>query len=341
MDETLRILNLENERQRESLRSFLSRFSFTLDDVDFAVVLLDHGEIVASSCKRKNVLKFFAIDPAYQNQGLSQKLLTEVTYRMFEEGYDHSFVFTPLFNREIFRSLGYDDVAASDEVVLLEKGPETIGGYIRRLDETYDISGKQNGAIVMNGNPFTLGHQYLIETAAKSVQQLLIFVVEEEASSFPFKDRFRMFQEGTKHLKNVILIPSGRYIISQATFPNYFLRDLQNSFAIYATLDVTIFGKWFKKLNITKRFVGEEPLDPMTNQYNEAMKRILPYYGIELVVIPRVSNEQGIISASIVRRLLKEDKWDDVKKYVPTSTFEYLKNATEVINELKKHDRKH
>lgn len=341
MDETLRILNLENERQRDSLRSFLSRFSYTLDDVDFAVVLLDRGEIVASSCKRKNVLKFFAIDPAYQNQGLSQKLLTEVTYRMFEEGYDHSFVFTPLFNREIFRSLGYDDVAASDEVVLLEKGPETIVGYIRRLDETYGISDKQNGAIVMNGNPFTLGHQYLIETAAKSVQQLLIFVVEEDASSFPFNDRFRMFQEGTKHLNNVILIPSGRYIISQATFPNYFLRDLQNSFAIYATLDVTIFGKWFKKLNITKRFVGEEPLDPMTNQYNETLKRILPDYGIELVGIPRLSNEQGIISASIVRRLLKEDKWDDVKKYVPTSTFEYLKNATEVINELKKHDRKH
>jgi len=341
MDETLRILNLENERQRESLRSFLSRFSFTLDDVDFAVVLLDHGEIVASSCKRKNVLKFFAIDPAYQNQGLSQKLLTEVTYRMFEEGYDHSFVFTPLFNREIFRSLGYDDVAATNEVVLLEKGPETIGGYIRKLDETYGICSKENGAIVMNGNPFTLGHQYLIETAAKSVQQLLIFVVEEDASSFPFKDRFRMFQEGTKHLNNVILIPSGRYIISQATFPNYFLRDLQNSFATYATLDVTIFGKWFKKLNITKRFVGEEPLDPMTSQYNETLKRILPDYGIELVVIPRLSNEQGIISASIVRRLLKEDKWDDVKKYVPTSTFEYLKNANEVIAELKKHDRKH
>ena len=336
MDETLRILNLENEMQRESLRSFLSRFSFTLDDVDFAVVLLDHGEIVASSCKRKNVLKFFAIDPAYQNQGLSQKLLTEVTYRMFEEGYDHSFVFTPLFNREIFRSLGYDDVAATNEVVLLEKGPETIGRYIRKLDETYGICSKENGAIVMNGNPFTLGHQYLIETAAKSVQQLLIFVVEEEASSFPFKDRFRMFQEGTKHLNNVILIPSGKYII-----PNYFLRDLQNSFAIYATLDVTIFGKWFKKLNITKRFVGEEPLDPMTSQYNETLKRILPDYGIELVVIPRLSNEQGIISASIVRRLLKEDKWDDVKKYVPTSTFEYLKNANEVIAELKKHDRKH
>ena len=341
MDETLRILNLENERQRESLRSFLLRFSFALDEVDFAVVLLDHGEIVASSCKRKNVLKFFAIDPAYQNQGLSQKLLTEVTYRMFEEGYDHSFVFTPLFNREIFKSLGYDDVVSTDEVVLMEKGPETIGGYIRRLDETYGISEKQNGAIVMNGNPFTLGHQYLIETAAKSVQQLLLFVVEEDASSFPFHDRFRMFQEGTNHVNNVILIPSGRYIISQATFPNYFLRDLQNSFEIYATLDVTIFGKWFKKLNITKRFVGEEPLDPMTNQYNETMKRILPDYGIELVVIPRLSNEQGTISASIVRRLLKEDKWDDVKKYVPASTFEYLENATEVIDELKKHDRKH
>ena len=48
------------------------------------------------------------------------------------------------------------------------------------------------GALVMNCNPFTLGHQYLVEYAASKVAKLYLFVVEEDKSEFPFADRIEL-----------------------------------------------------------------------------------------------------------------------------------------------------
>ena len=47
------------------------------------------------------------------------------------------------------------------------------------------------GCIVMNCNPFTSGHRYLIEYALKNVDYLFIFVVEEDQSVFLFMTDFR------------------------------------------------------------------------------------------------------------------------------------------------------
>ena len=80
-----------------------------------------------------------------------------------------------------------------------------------------------------------------------------------------------------------------------------------------------------KELGITKRFVGEELLDPVTRQYNEAMKRILPNYGIEVEEIKRLETDQGIISASAVRKWIKEDNWEAVKKFVPAAVYSRLR----------------
>lgn len=80
-----------------------------------------------------------------------------------------------------------------------------------------------------------------------------------------------------------------------------------------------------KELGITKRFVGEELLNPVTRQYNEAMKRILPNYGIEVEEIKRLETDQGIISASAVRKWIKEDNWEAVKKFVPAAVYSRLR----------------
>ena len=50
------------------------------------------------------------------------------------------------------------------------------------------------GAIVMNCNPFTLGHRYLVEYAASQVEHLYIFAIEEDKSIFPFVDRFELIK---------------------------------------------------------------------------------------------------------------------------------------------------
>lgn len=338
----IRELNLHSNTEKERLRTFLARFDLWLDEIDYGVVIEKDNEIIGSCCKLKNIYKCFAVDPAHQGEGMTNRLLTEVSYRVFGEGYLHTFVYTKPTNKTIFTGLGFEEIVTLENVTLLEKGMTTIGQHISQLDKNHHISDKNNGAIVVNGNPFTLGHQYLVETASRCCEQLLVFVVEEDASSFPFADRLALIQAGCAHLSNVIVLPSSQYIISQATFPNYFLRDKDNAFATYAKIDTTVFGLWFaKQLNITARFVGEEPLDPMTNRYNDTMQAVLPAHGVTVHVIPRKANDIGIISASNVRALLKEDKWDDVRKYVPHTTLAYLEQATEVIDRLKQHDRKH
>jgi [citrate (pro-3S)-lyase] ligase len=341
MIESLRVLNLNSEEQIKKLKGFLNTFDLTLDAIDYAIVAEAGQTIIGSCCKLKNILKCFAIDPNHQGIGLTQKLLTEVAYKAFEQGYYHTFIFSKPANAEIFLSLGYKEIMTTDEVILMEKGSSTISDYISGLNKKYDLQSTVNGAIVMNCNPFTLGHQYLIETAAKQVDRLIIFAVEEDASTFPFKDRFELMIAGTSHLDNVLVLPSSFYIISQATFPNYFLRDREHAFSTYARLDLSIFGHWFSKLNIKIRFVGEEPLDPMTDMYNQTMMEVLPQFGLELKIIARKENDSGVISASKVRALLKQDRWDEVAKFVPKTTYDYLLKADAIIANLKKHDKQH
>lgn len=183
----------------------------------------------------------------------------------------------------------------------------------------------KSGAIVMNCNPFTKGHRYLIEKAASQVDYLYVFVVEEDKSVFPFEDRIQMVKAGTKTLTNVLVLPSGDYIISQKTFEQYFTKD-QVETVDDMDYDVRIFGEVVaKEFGITVRFVGEEPYDKVTRKYNETMKRILPEYDVEVVEIPRISNAEGeIISASKVRKYLQEHNIEALQSMLPDSTLEYL-----------------
>jgi len=192
------------------------------------------------------------------------------------------------------------------------------------------------GSIVMNCNPFTLGHQYLIEYAASKVDILYIFIVEEDKSFFKFKDRIELVKAGTAHIENVKVLPSGEFIISTNTFSEYFDKANLKGVVIDTSLDVETFAEQIAPvLDIKVRFVGEEPLDPVTNQYNQSMKDILPKYGIELNEIPRKELGEMVISASRVRKAIEEKKWDEVKVLVPKTTYEYLDKNYKAV-EIKK-----
>lgn len=201
---------------------------------------------------------------------------------------------------------------------------EEFKQYLVYLRE-HKTGGTNNGAIVMNCNPFTLGHRYLIETAAKQVENLFIFVVEEDKSFFPFADRFALVQKGTADLSNVQVLRSGKFIISALTFPGYFYKDENKDAIVDTSQDVDLFARYIApELNITVRFAGEEPLDPVTRQYNEAMAERLPMYGIRFCEIKRKADEQNVISASRVRAAIKEDDWELIKELVPQTTMKYL-----------------
>ena len=183
------------------------------------------------------------------------------------------------------------------------------------------------GAVVMNCNPFTLGHRYLIEQAAAKCAHLIVFLVEENQSFFLFDERLQMAKQGTAGLKNVMILPSGRFILSSLTFSEYFNKsELQNR-TVDASQDVLLFAKEVAPcLHITKRFVGSEPFDTVTRQYNSEMKRELPKYGIEVIEIDRLEQNDGsgAISASKVREYIFKDNLEGLKSMVPTTTFEYI-----------------
>lgn len=197
--------------------------------------------------------------------------------------------------------------------------------YINNLNEMPKLEGV-TGAIVMNCNPFTLGHRYLIEIASQKLDNLYIFVVEEDKSIFPFADRIELVCRGTADLANVKVFPSGRFIISALTFKEYFEKsDLQEQ-TIDPSQDIELFAEHIApSLGITVRFAGEEPFDKVTLQYNQTMAQILPEHGIDFEVIPRKEVGGAVISASRVRKLLETESWDEIAEIVPISTLKYLK----------------
>ncbi|MCM1233362.1 MAG: adenylyltransferase/cytidyltransferase family protein [Ruminococcus flavefaciens] len=185
------------------------------------------------------------------------------------------------------------------------------------------------GAIVMNCNPFTYGHKYLIETAVRLVDFLFIFVVEEDKSIFSFDDRIQMVSEGTREFENVLVLPSGKFMISTVTFPGYFMKENPELECYDTFLDLKIFAHYIAPaLKIQMRFVGEEPFDPVTEQYNRDMNILLAEKDILVLEIPRLKNGKDIISATKVRQLLKERNYKELEQYVPSSTLNIIKKET-------------
>lgn len=194
--------------------------------------------------------------------------------------------------------------------------------YIERYFKTFlPTKYKKIGSVVMNCNPFTVGHRYLIEQALERVDFLIIFVVEENKSIFSFDERLTMVVKGTEDFNNLMVVPSGPFILSNTTFPEYFIKARDEDLIENIENDIKIFAeKIAPYLNIKYRFVGAEPEDTVTNEYNMAMERILPKYGIEFIEIPRKKVEGQYISATSVRKCLEEYNLEELSKLVPEST---------------------
>jgi len=148
--------------------------------------------------------------------------------------------------------------------------------------------------------------------------------------------------KGVSNLKNVKVLPGGEYIISSATFPSYFLREEGERLRAYVELDSSIFAKYFcQSLNITARYVGDEPYCKMTEAYNQALEKVLPSYGVELHQIKRKALGDIPISASRVRRLIKEgdlQNSEELKKLLPEVTLEFLNTSLgrEIVEKIKR-----
>lgn len=222
------------------------------------------------------------MDEALRGQNALGSLVSRLVENRFEAGHYDLFVITRPKNKVLFTSCGFYPLAETQSVLMLENRKNGLERfYSAFLPESLENHGNTLtggvGCIVMNCNPFTKGHLALITYAASRCSLLHIFVVEEDRSLFPFEVRMRLVKEGTAHLPNVKIHPSGPYMISSATFPTYFLKKGEDAARIQSELDITLFASRIAPLfHITKRFAGEEPLDPVTRDYNEAMIRFCP-----------------------------------------------------------------
>jgi cytidyltransferase-like protein len=244
-----------------------------------------------------------------------------------------------LMNDIIIPNNNHADVAGDKQVLHIAEKQQLdfemeyeLKMYLKQTNIPRHMRKGNNGAIVMNANPFTIGHRRLVEYASAKVDRLYIFVVEEDASFFSFEERFDMVVQGIKDISNVIVLPSGNFIISNKTFYSYFTKDIDNGSKIDASQDILIFARYIVPyFGITKRFVGDEPLDKITAQYNEQMKKILPYYGCELIEILRLKNRNSVVSGGAVRKAIQEKDIDTLRHFLPKTSFEYIYKCIDIL----------
>lgn len=346
-DLKLEKVNLKSQDEKEEVYRFLESFGLILDsDVDYTIVLRDLGGNIKATCsKAKDIFKCFAISEDLRGENVTSSLISNLVDKLFEEGMFHCFIFTKPDKVKIFTSLNFKLLYEVQDAALLEYGAYDINKTLKDMSSKYGINANTaKGTLVMNCNPFTKGHRYLIEEAAKSCEEVLLFIVEEDKSLFQFKDRYAIVKEGVRDLKNVIVIPGGEYIISSATFPSYFIRKEDERMKAYQNIDCSIFGKYFcNKFNIVKRFVGREPYCNVTSAYNETLKIVLPKYGVELIEIERTKFDEYYISASKVRELIKIGELEKVKEIVPEVTWKFLNSQSgkEVTERIKNSNSPH
>lgn len=321
----------------QALKTFLEKNGLRWEgDPDRCLVMKDEGEILASCALSGNVIKYVAVDGALRQTGWATKLVSMMIEDAFLMGKTHLFLFTTSDKADSFEEIAFRKIAGYKSVALLECGMKNVKSYAETLKK-HKAAGV-NGAIVMNANPFTLGHRYLIENASKMCDRLHVFMVKEDKSTFPASVRLRLVTEGVKDLTNVVVHKGSEYVLSRATFPGYFIKDAGEISSLQAGLDVDLFARYIAPaLDIKKRFVGSEPFDPATHAYNQKMKEILTPKGIEVHEIERLNKDNEAVSASRVRNFLKNGENEKAFLLLPETTRAFLETTQgkEIIERMK------
>lgn len=343
-------LSLNSVRRR--VEAFLTANGLRLAPLDRYVVVTrdeDGDEILAGGGLDGNVIKCVAVSESARSEGLMNILVSRLIAIAREEGRESVKAFTKPENEGIFKSLGFTLLASSPKAILMENGSGGLPEY-RKYLESLARPGR-NGAIVMNANPFTKGHRYLVEQAASLVDNLYVIVVREDRSRFPYAERKAMIETGCAGLDNVVVCEGSDYAISAATFPTYFLKKLDDATDTQIALDLDLFVNHIAKpLGVTVRFAGSEPEDALTRRYNELMAEILPGTSvavvrqdhqpdpelvkgsalrqarrpIDFVEIPRLEQKGKPLSATSLRRALDKGGFKEAMEYIPESSIPYL-----------------
>lgn len=329
--------------QRRRIEQFLGDNGLRLDDVDYYAALVDEttDEIVAGGGLKGGVIKCVAVADGHKGEAVANQIVSHLIAQANVDGHQCVKLFTKPQNQKMFESMSFRLLAEAPKAILMETG---IGGIKRYCEELKSEKGKvkreksncelhhlnpstpqpimpQSGIIIMNCNPFTLGHRYLIEQAAQQVDTLYILVVREDCSMFGYDERKAMIVRGVAHINNVVVCDGSEYSISATTFPTYFLKSLSDASDTQITLDIDLYRRHIAPaLGVTVRFVGTESDDPLTRRYNELMKSMLP----DVREVARLQQSGVAVSASRVRKAIVENYLALAARLVPPTTVPYI-----------------
>ena len=276
MDEYFAVpISPTNKRARAQMDALLEREGIERDrNLTYSAAIYDDdGQMIATGSLFENTLRCLAVDGAHRGEGLMAVIVAHLVQAQLERGNTHLFLYTKIDSAKFFAPLGFTEIARVDgRLVFMENRRD---GFARYLKSLAPYAGERPGAaLVMNANPFTLGHAALAERAARENERVVLFVLSEDRSLVPYKDRLAMVKAACAKYDNVSVVSSGSYMISSATFPSYFLKDADIVTRTHAELDATLFTRIATALNLTRRYVGEEPFSHTTSLYNEALAGI-------------------------------------------------------------------
>lgn len=318
-------LFLDDKKTRTQVEDFCASNGLKMEEADYYCGVFDGDKMLAGGGFSENVIKYVAVDKSARSLNLTNVIVSHLREELISRGETNIFVYTKIDNKEIFENLAFYTVGVSEDAVLLESHPRGIKNFCKKLQE-FKRDGKIS-AIVMNANPFTLGHRYLVQKARQSSDHVFVFVVQTDKSEVRFRHRKALVEQGLSDFDDVTILDGGDYIVSQATFPNYFLKERGLVDKNCAQIDADVFGRFIAPaLNVTQRFVGHEPTDVVTADYNVQLKAVLKKYAVELVEVDRLKYDDETISASTVRRKIKDGDFGAIQKIVPKSTLDFLKS---------------
>ena len=352
-------LPLSSQFFRKKVEIFLGENGLRMEELDvYSVIENEAGNILAGAGLSSDIIKCIAVAPEARSEGLVAPLVSHLISLAASKGMLELKLFTKPENQAIFESLGFRVLARAPKAILMENGHglERYCEYLKGFAQE-----GRSGVIVMNANPFTLGHLYLLQQASQQVDNLYVIPVKEDKSQFSYEERLSMIRASldttsTGLRATVCVLDGSDYQISAATFPTYFLKNLSDAAETQMRLDLDLFARWIAQaLNASVRFVGSEPLDPLTARYNDLMRELLP----EVVELPRyclsVSETQPVqqnyfsgrdpknqfcltfaepthtdtsdritVSASEVRKVLEEGSFKRASALCPETTWPYL-----------------
>ena len=338
MDEQLRITTNvpgTDPAVLDRVTKLLDSVDLTIDgDVEILVLAWEGDELIGCMGLAGAVVKSAAISPEHQGRNLMGLMLTEIRYLALERGNPKLFLYTKPMYEQMFAQAGFHLlVTVPGLVVLMEDDPHGLSDYLASLAPSR-VDGERIAGIVVNANPFTLGHQYLVQTAARECDYVHVFVVGEDVSQFKYEDRLALVQAGVAALPEASRIkvhPGSRYIVSRASFPQYFLKEAADISRAFTGIDLQLFRNYIAPvLGIRHRYVGTEPASEITNRYNEEMLHWLTvpsaYPPIEVHVVSRIGRDEiEFISASKVRAYIEEGNLEALERVLPPTTFAFVR----------------